>query len=65
MVVDKDSEHYLKNLSESPIWREIPAVKHQYVHRVASGSWLGGDGLLGYEAIVHDVLAAVVPGEPS
>ena len=63
VVVDKDSEHYLKNLAESPIWREIPAVRHRHVHRVASGTWLGGDGLLGCEAIVHDVLAAMVPGE--
>jgi iron complex transport system substrate-binding protein len=60
-VLDRDSENYLKNISETPIWREIPAVKHGHVHRVASGTWLSGDGVLGCEAIVRDVLDAVVP----
>jgi ABC-type Fe3+-hydroxamate transport system substrate-binding protein len=61
MVVDVDSEAYLKAVANTPIWRDLPAVKHRHIERVASGIWIGGDGLLGCEAIVHDVLAAMAP----
>jgi ABC-type Fe3+-hydroxamate transport system substrate-binding protein len=59
MVVDRDSEVYLKCVCQTPIWRGIPAVKHGHVYRVASGTWLSGDGVLGCEAIIDDVLANV------
>ena len=61
MVVDPDSEAYLRGVAETPIWRDIPAVKHEHVHRVVSKTWLGGEGILGCEAIIHDVLAAIAP----
>ncbi len=61
MVVDPDSEAYLRGVAETPLWREIPAVKHSHVHRVASKTWLGGEGILGCEAIIDDVLAALAP----
>jgi iron complex transport system substrate-binding protein len=61
MVVDPDSEVYLRGVAETPIWRDIPAVKHDHVHRVASKTWLGGEGVLGCEAIIDDVLAAIAP----
>jgi iron complex transport system substrate-binding protein len=63
MVVDRDSEWYLKRVAETPIWRQLPAVQHHHVYRVPSGTWLGGDGVLGSEAIVNDVLSAMVPSE--
>ena len=62
MVVDADSEVYLSRIQDTPIWREIPAVKHGHVIRVASGTWLSGDGVLGCEAIINDVLAGIVSG---
>jgi len=61
MVVDPDSEVYLRGVAETPIWQDIPAVKHDHVHRVASKTWLGGEGVLGCEAIIDDVLAAIAP----
>jgi iron complex transport system substrate-binding protein len=61
MVVDPDSEAYLRGVAETSIWRNIPAVKHEHVHRVASKTWLGGEGILGCEAIIDDVLAAMAP----
>ena len=61
MVIDPDSESYLQNVAQTPIWREIPAVKHNHVHCVAPKTWIGGDGVLGCEAIIKDVLAAIVP----
>jgi ABC-type Fe3+-hydroxamate transport system substrate-binding protein len=64
MVVDADSEVYLSRVEQTPIWRNIPAVRHHHVHRVASGTWLSGDGVLGCEAIIDDVLAGVI-GEGS
>jgi len=63
LVVDPDSEAYLRGVAETPIWRNIPAVKHKHVHRVASKTWLGGEGILGCEAIIDDVLAAMAPQE--
>ncbi len=61
VVIDPDSEAYFTRVAETPIWSEIPAVKHGHVHRVVSSTWLGGDGILGCEAIINDVLAAIVP----
>lgn len=61
MVVDPDSETYLSRVADTPIWKNLPAVRHGHVHRVAAGTWLSGDGLLGCEAIIDDVLAGVVP----
>jgi ABC-type Fe3+-hydroxamate transport system substrate-binding protein len=61
IVVDRDSELYLQRVMDTPIWRSIPAVRHGHVQKVASGTWLSGDGVLGCEAIIDDVLAAVAP----
>lgn len=61
VVADLDSEVYLNQVMDTPIWRELPAVKHNHVHRVASSTWLSGDGILGCEAIVDDVVAAMGP----
>ena len=61
MVVDPDSEVYLRRVMDTPIWREIPAVRHGHVRRVASGTWLSGEGVLGCEAIIGDVLSAIAP----
>jgi iron complex transport system substrate-binding protein len=64
MVVDRDSDTYLQGVANTSIWRDIPAARHDHVHRVASSTWIDGDGLLGCEAIVNDVLAAMGP-EPN
>jgi len=61
MVVDPDSEVYLRRVMDTPIWQDIPAVQHGHVRRVASGTWLSGDGVLGCEAIIGDVLSAIAP----
>ena len=61
MVVDPDSEVYLRQVMDTPIWKQLPAAQHDQVHRVLSSTWLSGDGILGCEAIVDDVLAAMVP----
>jgi ferric hydroxamate/heme transport system substrate-binding protein len=61
MVVDPDSEVYLDRVMDTPIWQNIPAVQHGHVRRVASGTWLSGDGVLGCEAIIGDVLSAIAP----
>ncbi len=61
VVTDPDSEIYFNQVADTPIWRQIPAVKHGHLHRVLSSTWLGGDGVLGCEAIIDDVLAGMVP----
>ena len=57
LVVDANSEHYFKEVADTPIWRDIPAVKHGHVHRVELRTWLS-NGILAYEAMLDDVLAA-------
>ncbi len=61
VVIDPDSAAYFNRVADTPIWRDLPAVQHDHVHRVVSSTWLGGDGILGCEAIVADVLAAMIP----
>jgi ABC-type Fe3+-hydroxamate transport system substrate-binding protein len=60
-LVDPDSERYLDKISQTAIWRDIPAVRTGQFHRVGADVWLGGDGVIGTEAIVDDVLAAMAP----
>ena len=55
MTVDLDSELYLRSVAKTPIWQNVPAVRHGHVHRVESSTWLS-NGLLGCEAILADVL---------
>ncbi|QDU58966.1 ABC transporter substrate-binding protein [Aeoliella mucimassa] len=63
MVVDRDSEIYLGRVSDTPIWKNIPAAEKGQVHRVASGTWLSGDGVLGCEAIIDDVIHGATKGQ--
>lgn len=63
VVIDRDSEPYFDTVAQTAIWRSLRAVKLDQVHRVAFSTWLS-DGILGAEAIVRDVLAAMVP-EPA
>lgn len=60
-LVDPDSESYLAKVADTAIWRNIPAVRKRQFHRVEADVWLGGDGVIGTEAIVDDVLAAMKP----
>ncbi|GIW98862.1 MAG: ferrichrome ABC transporter substrate-binding protein [Pirellulaceae bacterium] len=60
VVVDRDSEFYFNRVRKTPIWENIPAVAHEHVFFVAAGTWLSGDGVLGCEAIIDDVLQCVV-----
>ncbi len=60
-LVDPDSETYLEKIAQTAIWRDIPAVRAGHVHRVDPDVWLGGDGVLGTEKIVDDVVAAMAP----
>jgi iron complex transport system substrate-binding protein len=56
-AVDADSERYYETVAATPLWRDIPAVKHNHVHRVELRTWLN-NGILAYEAMLDDVLAA-------
>lgn len=60
-IVDPDSESFLAKIAETAIWRHIPAVRKGQFHRVDADVWLGGDGVIGTEAIVQDILAAMTP----
>jgi iron complex transport system substrate-binding protein len=56
-TVDADSEHYYQTVADTPLWHDIPAVKHGHAHRVELKTWLS-NGILAYEAMLDDVLAA-------
>ncbi|MNW39065.1 putative siderophore-binding lipoprotein YfiY precursor [compost metagenome] len=45
----------LKEMTDSPIWQSIPAVKNGKVNEVDAGYWLGG-GLIAYEKIIDDTV---------
>ncbi|MNN62849.1 Iron(3+)-hydroxamate-binding protein YxeB precursor [compost metagenome] len=45
----------LKEMTESPIWKTIPAVKNNKVFEVDASYWLGG-GLIAYEKIIDDTV---------
>lgn len=65
VVVDRDSAVYLERVRDTPIWRNLPAVRAGNVKIVASGTWLSGDGVLGCEAIIDDVLTSITPKRDS
>lgn len=65
MVVDSDTEIYLSRVSDTPIWKKIPAVANHHVFRVDAGTWLSGDGVLGCEAIIDDVVQSITLQEVS
>ncbi|MCR8642849.1 ABC transporter substrate-binding protein [Paenibacillus sp. N1-5-1-14] len=49
----------LKEMTSSPIWNSIPAVKAKHVYEVSDKYWLGS-GLIAYEKIIDDVLKNIV-----
>lgn len=48
----------LGRLEESPLWRNLPAVRAGNVHRMEQGTW-PNNGLLGDEAKIKDLLEAL------
>ncbi|WP_055108576.1 ABC transporter substrate-binding protein [Paenibacillus ihumii] len=45
----------MKEMTESSIWKSIPAVQQGHVHEVSDEYWLGS-GLIAYEKIIDDVV---------
>lgn len=50
----------LKTLTESPIWRTVPAVKNGNVYEVSDEYWLGS-GLIANGKIIDDVVGYLAP----
>jgi len=48
----------LKEITESPIWKGMPAVKNGQVYEADNEYWLGS-GLIAYEKIVDDVVRSI------
>lgn len=61
MVVQSDEK--LQEMQNSGLWANVPAVQNDKVFSVDLKSWIQGTGLLAYESVVDDVLAALVSGE--
>jgi ABC-type Fe3+-hydroxamate transport system, periplasmic component len=49
----------IKEMTESPIWKSIPAVKEGHVYEVSDEYWLGS-GLIAYEKIIDDTVRLLV-----
>lgn len=45
----------IKEMTESPIWKSVPAVKQGQVYEVSDKHWLGS-GLIAYEKIIDDTV---------
>ncbi|AYB43105.1 ABC transporter substrate-binding protein [Paenibacillus lautus] len=48
----------MKEMTESPIWKGMPAVKNGQVYEADNEYWLGS-GLIAYEKIVDDVVRSI------
>ncbi|MBW4083023.1 ABC transporter substrate-binding protein [Paenibacillus sp. S150] len=53
-------ETFYKELTESSIWKSIPAVQAGHVYDVDDRYWLGG-GLVAYSKVIDDCLEILVP----
>ncbi|MFX3635387.1 MAG: ABC transporter substrate-binding protein [Candidatus Pristimantibacillus sp.] len=51
---------FMKELTESPIWKMLPAYKDGHVYEVSDKYWTGS-GLIAYGKIIDDVVAFLVP----
>jgi iron complex transport system substrate-binding protein len=49
----------IKEMTESPIWKSMPAVKQGQVYEVSDKHWLGS-GLTAYEKIIDDTVKLLV-----
>lgn len=50
----------LKKLTESPVWKTVPAVKNRNVYEVSDEYWLGS-GLIANGKIIDDVVGFLAP----
>ncbi|UQZ32288.1 ferrichrome ABC transporter substrate-binding protein [Paenibacillus sp. PK3_47] len=53
-------ETFYKELTDSVIWKSIPAVQAGHVYDVNDHYWLGG-GLVAYSKVIDDVLEIITP----
>lgn len=53
-------ETFYKELTESALWKSIPAVQAGHVYNVDDRYWLGG-GVVAYSNVIDDVLEIIVP----
>lgn len=49
----------MKEMTESPLWKSIPAVKSGQVHEVSDEHWLGS-GLIAYGKMIDDTVRLIV-----
>lgn len=53
-------EAFYKELTESALWKSIPAVQSGHVYDMDDRYWLGG-GIVAYSNVIDDVLEIIVP----
>ncbi|CAM4304078.1 ABC transporter substrate-binding protein [Paenibacillus typhae] len=53
-------ETFYKELTESALWKSIPAVQAGHVYNVDDRYWLGG-GIVAYNNVIDDVLEIIAP----
>lgn len=53
-------ETFYKELTESALWKSIPAVQAGHVYNVDDRYWLGG-GIVAYSNVIDDVLEIIAP----
>ncbi|MDQ0188754.1 ABC transporter substrate-binding protein [Alicyclobacillus cycloheptanicus] len=55
VVVGNDSTSELQQLTSSPVWKNLPAVKARHVYQVSYGNWIN-NGVIANEVTIDDVL---------
>lgn len=72
LIPDLDAEHIflldqtkdgMATLNNSPLWQTVPAVAKGHLYPVDVKIWVQGEGLLAYEQLVADVVAALANDE--
>ncbi|MNI13227.1 putative siderophore-binding lipoprotein YfiY precursor [compost metagenome] len=58
-TVNASGQERLKEMTDSPIWQSMSAVKQGQAHQVDETYWLGG-GLIAYEKIIDDTVKLLV-----
>jgi iron complex transport system substrate-binding protein len=58
--VDDTGTAFLQELTESAVWKSLPAVKNGQVFEVDDEYWLGS-GLIAYQKIMDDVVQTLLP----
>ncbi|MFB9277015.1 ABC transporter substrate-binding protein [Cohnella cellulosilytica] len=57
---EQGSEAELKELQNNVLWRNLKAVKNNHVHMAENSTWVAGNGMIGLNRVIDEVLEALI-----